>query len=144
MSRVHWQQRLLALTLAGGGVTAACVSNGGTIAGGPCNANPDPCCGRADGPVGEDLCKNGVSISGPNSPDCVESTDPCCGRIDAQACKGLGSADAVAPCSTDPDPCCGQPDGTTCRDQKTIGDGGAGGSAADAADASDAADSGSD
>lgn len=121
--RTSWQQRLLALTVAGGGIAAAAAcsvesSHTDVAGGGACNANPDPCCGRIDGPNGFDVCKNNVTVSGPNSMACRypadgTSRDACCGMPDSATCK-LGhtiTTDAGGQCNANPDPCCGQPDG---------------------------------
>jgi hypothetical protein len=43
-----WRERLLGLALAGG-LIASCEGTQPQIPGGPCNANPDPCCSDPNG-----------------------------------------------------------------------------------------------
>jgi len=111
MRKKTWQVRLAAFLMAGGGATAACSPD--KDLGGACNANPDPCCGKPDGPLGVsgsprqyDVCKNNATVEGPDSPAC-DGKNECCGVPDNAQCKnGLPIFDA--------NPCALTPEGTTC------------------------------
>jgi hypothetical protein len=64
---MDWKSRLLGISLAGGTIVA-CASSSPGISGGPCNANPDPCCPIGDGKVQNPLLCNDASVVDAGTP----------------------------------------------------------------------------